>query len=599
MVFLSTLQALIGGPLIRSVFSFGTRQLTQRILVEELFMGLLLVFPLSVCIAFFTIRVACFGKRPTWVRSDIWTTIIVTLVGDIFLELLLPSLQCLPSQPLLHDPMSDESFAHSYFIWLAQSWGFWCPQELDRSELLSTDAVGTLLTVRLIFMCLGIYLGESWVPVALTGSIATGKSTVAKLLASENPKNAISTSSSSSSKGKGSKGVPQPPPSFGSPSQSKKARKSRRASSSTTQGDSSSATADADVSGAGMFAAANEMSPSMSLSNALFSGASSGLEEEGTFLIIDTDRIAHEILLPPWMLAGYSSPDLMEGVGGVIDEIYYHECDDIDANGGLAAATYMVQPHHSVYYKILEAFGQDEKEEDDGQNFDSKNNKGDDDDLNNDVKSKLKEEKEHSSGVNNDSSESTFLIRNKGPDSKENGGILDENGLVDRLKLGEQIFKHPHLRRKLNGITHPRILSVLLQHIFRGIFLSSKDVVCADIPLLFESGQLRWLFGITICVACDHDKQYQRLRQRNPELTEEQCWDRINSQMPLAQKVKKADIVIWNNGDLEQLTDQVEQVRRDVMGRIYGIGMSLLQMLLLVGGSLSLAVSSKLFSSWT
>jgi hypothetical protein len=43
----------------------------------------------------------------------------------------------------------------------------------------------------------------------------------------------------------------------------------------------------------------------------------------------------------------------------------------------------------------------------------------------------------------------------------------------------------------------------------------------------------------------------------------------------------------------------VERVRRDVMGRIYGVGMSLLQMLLLVGGSLSLAVSSKLFSTWT
>jgi hypothetical protein len=49
-------------------------------------------------------------------------------------------------------------------------------------------------------------------------------------------------------------------------------------------------------------------------------------------------------------------------------------------------------------------------------------------------------------------------------------------------------------------------------------------------------------------------------------------------------------------GDLEALSEDVEKLRREVIGRVFGVGMSLLQMLLLVGGSLSLAVSSKLFS---
>jgi hypothetical protein len=89
--------------------------------------------------------------------------------------------------------------------------------------------------------------------------------------------------------------------------------------------------------------------------------------------------------------------------------------------------------------------------------------------------------------------------------------------------------------------------------------------------------------------------QFKRLRKRNPELSESECRDRIQSQLPLDQKIHMADLVIWNNGDVEALALQVEAVRRDVMGRVYGVGMSLLQMLLLVGGSLSLAVSSKLF----
>ena len=61
---------------------------------------------------------------------------------------------------------------------------------------------------------------------------------------------------------------------------------------------------------------------------------------------------------------------------------------------------------------------------------------------------------------------------------------------------------------------------------------------------------------------------------------------------------RKADIVIDNSGDLEELRDQVEYTRRDLMGRLYGIGMSLLQMLLLIGGSTSIAVSSKFYSHW-
>lgn len=59
-----------------------------------------------------------------------------------------------------------------------------------------------------------------------------------------------------------------------------------------------------------------------------------------------------------------------------------------------------------------------------------------------------------------------------------------------------------------------------------------------------------------------------------------------------------ADIVIDNDGDLEQLREQVEEARRDLMGRLYGIGMSLLQMLLLIGGSTSIAVSSKFYTHW-
>ena len=177
--------------------------------------------------------------------------------------------------------------------------------------------------------------------------------------------------------------------------------------------------------------------------------------------------------------------------------------------------------------------------------------------------------------------------------------ILDDDGRIDRLKLGAIVFQDPQKRRQLNRITHPKIMMILLQRLLRGVFFGKCDLTVADIPLLFESGKLSWLFAITVCVTVnDPSIQLERLRKRNPELSLEECQSRIGSQLPLARKAKMADIVIDNSGDFEELSKQVEDLRKDLMGRLYGIGMSLLQMLLLIGGSTSIAVSSKFYSHW-
>jgi dephospho-CoA kinase len=490
MVFLSTLQVLVGRPLSRSVFRFGFRPLTQRIVVEEVLMGLSLVFPLSLFLAHITIRIAAAGWRPSFVRSDIWTTLLITIVGDIFLEVLLPSLQCLPPHAAPFSLWEDHAASEediSYAVWLQRTWGFACPAAVDRQQLLSPDAVGTLLTVRLLFMCLGVYLGESFLPIALTGGIACGKTTVATLLL--DPRG----------------GATDIPVDTTSPLRSNNTRQPRRARKSSAK---TSATTTTNVN--------NERSNS-----SLFLVAND--QEEGTFFLVDTDSIAHEILLPPAVLAGDTN-------------------DTTTTANDNDMATYTVHPDDSVYPDIVDAFGDP---------------------------------------------------------SVDNRNILDDNGLIDRRKLGAIVFGNDAERRVLNKMTHPRIIYILLKRLVYGIFLSNQDIAAADVPLLFESGQLRWLFGITIVVACTPQLQLQRLKARNPDLTEQQCRERIASQIPIEQKVAMADLVIWNNGDMGALAEQVEVVRRDVMGRIYGIGMSLLQMLLLVGGSLSLAVSSKLFSSWT
>jgi hypothetical protein len=66
--------------------------------------------------------------------------------------------------------------------------------------------------------------------------------------------------------------------------------------------------------------------------------------------------------------------------------------------------------------------------------------------------------------------------------------------------------------------------------------------------------------------------------------------------MQIEKKVKLANLVIHNNGSLEELKEEVERVREEVMHRVYGVGLSLLQLLVIIGGSVPVAVLSKLYS---
>ena len=444
-------------PFTRLVVAFGQRRVTQRQLVEEVVLGIWILVPFGFLIGLITSRL-CTKIHFNMIRSDVWTTIVVFLIGDILMEWLLPSLSCLP--------LAEGAEGEYYYNlgWLLQSYGMNCPEDFASSaSLLSPDATAILFSLRLVFLCLGVHIGESLCFVALTGGIATGKSTVSRLFVEYNDTIHYSASQTSNK------------------------RKPKKAASNQNNNNQNDQAGDE--------------------------------YKEGTVTLVCADKIAHQIVLPPAVLA------------------HEEEAEDEDGDDDDSTPDYLVHPNDSVYPHIVAAF--------DGED------------------------------------------------------ILAPDGTIDRIKLGSVVFKDPQKRRRLNRITHPKIMMVLMQRLLRGVFFGSNDLTVADIPLLFESGKLSWIFAVTICVTvADPAIQLERLRKRNPDLSKEECQARIGSQLPLAKKEKMADIVIDNSGSLEDLSDQVENVRRDLMGRLYGIGMSLLQMLLLIGGSTSIAVSSKFYSHW-
>lgn len=132
--------------------------------------------------------------------------------------------------------------------------------------------------------------------------------------------------------------------------------------------------------------------------------------------------------------------------------------------------------------------------------------------------------------------------------------ILLADGSLNRAKLADIIFKNEEKRQKLNKITHPRVKDYMLEERKR-YFAMGEKVVFFDIPLLFES-HLESLVDQIVVVWVTPETELKRLMERN-NLKKEAALDRINSQMGIDEKAKRADFVINNNESLEKTEKQV------------------------------------------
>ena len=130
--------------------------------------------------------------------------------------------------------------------------------------------------------------------------------------------------------------------------------------------------------------------------------------------------------------------------------------------------------------------------------------------------------------------------------------ILLEDGSLNRKKLGEIIFNQQQERLWIDNLIHPYVGDRLSL----GIKETSVETLVAVVPLLFEAGMTDLVTEIWV-VTCPEKQQLERLMQRN-QLTLEQAQARISSQMPLAQKKKKADIILDNSSNVEKLLHQVD-----------------------------------------
>jgi dephospho-CoA kinase len=144
-------------------------------------------------------------------------------------------------------------------------------------------------------------------------------------------------------------------------------------------------------------------------------------------------------------------------------------------------------------------------------------------------------------------------------------GVLREDGTLNRKKLGEIVFADPAERKALEAITHP-IIRARMRERMAALEAERPDrLVVVDVPLLYESG-LESYFERVVVVYVPRDVQKQRLMERD-KLSETEAERRLEAQMPIEEKRRRADVVIDNSGTLEETRRQVDAFLRTLAGR--------------------------------
>jgi dephospho-CoA kinase len=138
--------------------------------------------------------------------------------------------------------------------------------------------------------------------------------------------------------------------------------------------------------------------------------------------------------------------------------------------------------------------------------------------------------------------------------------VLAPGGGLDREALASIVFSDPAARRDLEGIVHPEVRRMFAEGCEE--YRDSDRVVVFSAPLLVETG-MHTAFDLLIVVSAPVATQIERL-MRDRGMAERDVRARIAAQLPLEAKAEVADILVDNEGTLENLEGRVDRVWRDL-----------------------------------
>ena len=135
--------------------------------------------------------------------------------------------------------------------------------------------------------------------------------------------------------------------------------------------------------------------------------------------------------------------------------------------------------------------------------------------------------------------------------------LLGERG-IDRRALGRRVFGDPGALQDLEDILHP----LVRRETDRRIAASEADLFVAEIPLLFEGGRSGG-FDYTVAVTVPEERRRAWATQRG---VDEAALRAIEArQLSQEEKARRADLVVQNDGDLDKLREQAEELREEIL----------------------------------
>ena len=136
--------------------------------------------------------------------------------------------------------------------------------------------------------------------------------------------------------------------------------------------------------------------------------------------------------------------------------------------------------------------------------------------------------------------------------------ILEPGGTIDRKRLGDIVFGDEARRKRLNEITHPRIME-RIRGLVREYEKEKAPVVMIEAALIVEKGGLKDLIDALIVVTADEETQIRRLME-GKGYSREEAVSRLRAQMPAREKMIHGDYIIDNSGSLEDTRARAKAV---------------------------------------
>jgi dephospho-CoA kinase len=140
--------------------------------------------------------------------------------------------------------------------------------------------------------------------------------------------------------------------------------------------------------------------------------------------------------------------------------------------------------------------------------------------------------------------------------------ILLDDRCLDRKKLHLILVSDPHKREQIEKILHP-LIKLKAKQDFSELIKKDLSPIIYDCPLYFEKELNKLEFKQSILVVADEEKVLERIIKRD-NISKADAILRINSQMSQNEKIKLADIVIENNGSIDDLKTKLSKIYSDL-----------------------------------